>query len=261
MSPTSTSEGAPRRPPSLGGAAFLDLLIALATLVVANVVVLLPVVVVSMAMHASGTGADPGRPDVHAMIAAMMPQLVAATIFATLLGAAATWFVRGRRMPSLPALPPAVAYPLAVVAGLLIQLACMGISMLAELGGMPIAPSNADPVAQMAASTPWLAWLVVVLVGPFAEELLFRHVLLRRFALAGRTVAGLVVTALVFAAMHEPVPGDAGVSAWLIALALYAAMATGFGLVYVRTGRFGAAFVAHAACNLVAMLGATFSTL
>ena len=38
-------------------------------------------------------------------------------------------------------------------------------------------------------------------------------------------------------------------------------MSTGFGLVYLRTGRLGAAVAAHAACNLLALALAAFSTL
>ena len=34
----------------------------------------------------------------------------------------------------------------------------------------------------------------------------------------------------------------------------------GFNLVYLRTGRLGAAIAAHAACNLLALVLATFST-
>ena len=37
-------------------------------------------------------------------------------------------------------------------------------------------------------------------------------------------------------------------------------MGMGFGVVYLRTGRFWAAFVAHAACNATAMAVAAFPT-
>ena len=85
--------------------------------------------------------------------------------------------------------------------------------------------------------------------------------LLRRFAAAGRAVTGIVVTSLLFAAMHELVPGVPSWSAWLSALALFATMGAGFGTVYLATGRLGAAVVAHAACNLAAMSMAAFSPL
>ena len=107
---------------------------------------------------------------------------------------------------------------------------------------------------------PWLAWGLIVIVAPAAEELLFRHVLLRRFVVAGRTTLGLAITALVFAALHEPVPGDAGIGGWVAAVALFAALGVGVGGVYVRTGRLGAAIAAHAACNLAALLLGAFST-
>jgi membrane protease YdiL (CAAX protease family) len=195
------------------------------------------------------------------LTAALMSPLIVAAVFATLLAGVLTWWMRARRLPSLPAMPAATAYPLALGAGLLIQAVCIGISMLAAHSGNAITPANADPLDQLGRQWPWLMWSLAVVVAPVAEELLFRHVLVRRFALAGRAALGIALTSLLFAAMHEPVPGDQGVAAWLSAVALYVAMGAGFGIVYVRTGRLGAAIAAHAACNLAAVSVAAFSTL
>ena len=255
MSPTSTSD-APRRA-SLARGAFLDVLAAAVALVFANALLVTPVFV--LALTRSGA-ADPAAVDFEALTRDWLPQITALTVLATLLAATLTWALRARRLPSLAPMRADFAYPLAIGAGLLIQLGCVAISILSQTAGAPIAPSNADPVQAMARELPWVAWTLVVLVAPAAEELLFRHVLLRRFALAGRAALGLVVTGLVFAALHEPVPGDAGLVAWGLAVVLYVAMGTGFGLVYLRTGRLGAAIAAHAACNLLALVLATFST-
>src|SRR5690606_26989616 len=70
----------------------------------------------------------------------------------------------------------------------------------------------------------------------------------------GKAGLGLAITSLGFALMHEPWPGDGGVLAWLSTTSVYVAMGLGFGLVYVRTGRYWAAVLAHAVCNLMAML-------
>ena len=262
MWPTSTSDPppapAPVPPPvPLARAAFLDLLTAAVALVFANAVLVLPVFVIAIA----ASGVDPAAVDIGTLMQERMPLLVAATVGATLLAALIAWAVRARRLPALAPMRAKVAYPLAVGAGLLIQLGCIAISLLAQSAGTPIAPSNDEPLQALAKEWPWLAWVFVVAVAPAAEELLFRHVLLRRFALAGRASLGLVVTGLVFAALHEPVPGAAGPGAWLAAVALYVGMSTGFGLVYLRTGRLGAAVAAHAACNLLALALAAFSTL
>ena len=250
MWPTSTSEA------PLARAAFLDLLVAALALVFANLLLVIPVYVVAVAM----AGGDPAAIDIDALTRAWFPQIVAATVFATLLAGVLAWCLRARRLPSLVAAPASRAYAFAIGAGVLIQLVCTGIALAAEAGGTPIAPSNADPLQEAARRMPWLAWGLIVIVAPAAEELLFRHVLLRRFVVAGRTTLGLAITALVFAALHEPVPGDAGIGAGAAAVALFAAMGVGFGGVYVRTGRLGAAIAAHAACNLAALLLGAFST-
>jgi membrane protease YdiL (CAAX protease family) len=247
----------PAPPASFRRRVFGDVLVAIGTLLLANVLLGAGVAVVHGVRLALSGQAMPENP----MTAELMPQLIVAAVFATLLAALVTWWVRARTLSPLPTMRSAVAYPLAILAGIGIQAVCIGLSALASLSGAPIVPSNADPLEQLAQQAPWLMWGIAVVVAPVAEELLFRHVLVRRFALAGRAALGIVLTSLLFAAMHEPVPGDAGVVAWLSAVALYMAMGAGFGAVYVRTGRLGAAIAAHAACNLAAVSVAAFSTL
>ena len=234
-----------------------DVAVAIGTLLLANIVLGAGVAVVHGVRVALSGEAMPDNP----MSPELMPQLIVAAVLATLLASLVTWWLRARTLSPLPTMRAALAYPLALVAGIAIQAICIGLTALASRLGAPIVPSNADPLEQLAQQAPWLMWGIAVVVAPVAEELLFRHVLVRRFALAGRAALGIVLTSLLFAAMHEPVPGDAGVVAWLSAVALYMAMGAGFGAVYVRTGRLGAAIAAHAACNLAAVSVAAFSTL
>ncbi len=269
MSPTSTSEPVsvatppPLPAPSLRARLwrpfFADAMLACLALVGFSCLLVVPLVALEM-MRVSGGDLD--TIDLEALEQSLLPQITAASVVAMLLAGLLVWWFRGRKMPPLAvAMPPARAYPLAFVAGIAIQAACQAIVILSDAAGTTIAPSNADPVQEMARQVPWLAWLMVVVVAPLAEELLFRHVLLRRFAAAGRGLLGLAVTSLLFAALHEVTPGVPSWPAWAAAVALYVAMGAGFGAVYLWTRRFGAAVVAHAACNLAAMGLAAFSLL
>lgn len=201
-----------------------------------------------------GQGADALSGGAEGLLEESMPAVIVAAVSAMLLTALLVWGLRRKSLPPMPA-PMAArpAYLLAVVAGLVIQLAALAILSLMSGAGMQAQTSNAQPLLQLAQSMPWLTALMVVVAAPLAEELLFRHVLLRRYALAGRAGLGLVLTSVVFSLMHEPFPDASPVLEWLAGLGLYIGMGIAFGLVYLRTGRFGAAFLAHAVCNLCAM--------
>jgi membrane protease YdiL (CAAX protease family) len=88
----------------------------------------------------------------------------------------------------------------------------------------------------------WLTFIVVVLVGPFVEELFFRGFvfagLLRRFGLP----AAAVMSSFVFAAAHMDV-AVAGPA--FLAGSVYA-------LVYWRTGTLWPVLLAHTAQNAIA---------
>lgn len=234
----------------------LDALVSAALLVVLSTLLIAPVVVLHMMSQGADAMASGADPD----LSAVLPEITAAAIVAMLLTAVLAWWLRARALPGrLPAMAAVPAFSLAIVAGLLVQVATQGFAWLLAQSGAGPEPSNAEPVTSLLHSTPWMAWLLIVGVGPFAEELLLRHVLLRRFALAGHAVAGVVLTSLAFALLHEPAPAEAGVAAWLGGLAMYTGMGVGFALVYLRTGRLLAAFAAHAACNAAALLLAAYS--
>lgn len=277
VSPTSTSEDAPPAggpsdnpaelpaPPALPPTVSrpqrpwlgftIDAVLAMALLLVASILLITPLVVVQT------MGQPPGMSS-HDVMQAILPQMTVAAIVAMLLAALGTWALRGRGMVGeLPRSPLGPALAWSVLAGVGIQAIVLAIDAGLRSIDAPLAPSNAEPILALSRQWPLLTWLLIVIVGPFAEELLFRHVLLRRFAVAGRALAGLVASSAVFALLHEVGQGaERSLAAWLGILAVYLAMGMGFGLVYLRTGRFWAAFTAHAACNATAMTLAAFST-
>ena len=248
--------GAPARSPVPWRGFLLDCLLAAVLLVGLSLLLIVPVVTLHMAgLAADGKpiGADPDMREI-------LPAITAAAIAAMLLTAVSLWWLRGRKLAAMPLRMPAIpAYVLALVAGIAIQLGAQSFSWLLAQSGAALEPTNAEPVTALLQAAPWLAWLLVVVVGPFAEELLMRHVLLRRFALAGRGAVGIVLTSLAFALLHEPTPSGAGIAAWLGGLGMYTGMGAAFAAVYLHTGRFRATFLAHAACNATALLVAAYS--
>ena len=234
----------------------LDALLGALLLIGLSLLFIVPIVFMYVAMP----GADGTIRSHDAAMAAAMPAITVAAIAAMLATALLMWWLRGRPLKgTLPRMDAVPAYTLAVGAGLAVQLGAFLMMLLLAKAGAGLEPSNVEPVTALLASSSWLAWGVVVLVAPFAEELLMRHVLLRRFALAGHGAAGLVLTSVAFALMHEPVPTQTGVAAWLGGLAMYTAMGAAFAAVYLRTGRFRAAFLAHAVCNASALVLAAYS--
>lgn len=243
--------GAVLPPPSLARQALVDFLLAAACFITATLLVMVPVVIYGMATTPGGLASEAA---IERRLHELMGPIVIAAILAMLLAALATWALRRASLAQpLPVMSAGPAFGLAVVAGALIQAYALAMATLSETLGKGLEPSNAEPLRQLIVQTPWLAIAVVVLMAPLAEELLFRHVLLRRFALHGRPLLGLLLTSLVFASLHEIWPGELGVLAWLLTVLLYVGMGVGFGLVYLRTGRYWAAVVAHAVCNACAI--------
>lgn len=256
VSGTPPPSGPPRTSRLLGAFAIDTLL---ATLLLVGMSTLFTIPIIAWAMFQQG-GEAGAASNIDALVAGLMPELTIASIVAMLASALVLWLARGRSLVDRDQpMRPAPAYALAAVAGIGIQAACVGISLLATTLQVPLDPTNAEPITELTSRWPWLAWLVVVLVAPLAEELLFRHVLLRRFMVAGRGTLGIVATAVLFAYSHEPTPWASEPGAWLVTTSTYVVMGLAFGAVYLRTRRFGAAFVAHACCNLLAMLLLAYS--
>src|SRR3546814_10157648 len=105
----------------------------------------------------------------------------------------------------------------------------------------------------MGARNPALLLLVVALLAPAYEELLFRRVLFGRLWAAGRPLLGIVLSSAAFACMHElPGTGGNGLLAGALLWTCYAMMGALFAWVYRRTGTLWAAIGAHAVNNLIA---------
>ncbi|MDY0022718.1 CPBP family intramembrane glutamic endopeptidase [Arenimonas caeni] len=238
----------------------LDVVLAVAGILIVSTLLIAPLVAIE-AFRQSAAGQ--AIADGDALVQAALPQITVAAIVTTLVVGLLAWWLRGRRLaPPAPRLSLAGASALAVLAGVLVQgiaLAAMQ-GLQAVAGEGPATPSNAAPILALQQASPVLTWLMVVVVAPLGEELLFRRVMLHRFMVAGRALAGLVVTSLLFAATHELGQGDGhSLLHWLGLIAVYTGMGMGFGAVYLRTGRLSSAVLAHAACNATAMAAMAFS--
>lgn len=252
----------PPRPGNPWLGLLLDVLLAVAGLFVVSTILVTPLLLLELVSLPEAerlrATADPDL-----LMQGALPEITFAALTATLVVAGGVWWLRGRRLPR-PATPFGAgrAAVLAIAAGVLIQAVVVGLfHVLQAFGGdSPAQPSNVEPILALQQAAPWLNALMVVLVAPLGEELLFRRVMLHRFMVAGRGLAGLVATSVLFAATHEMGQGGGhSLLQWLGLMAIYTGMGMGFGVVYLRTGRLSAAFLAHAACNATALAVMAFS--
>ncbi len=100
---------------------------------------------------------------------------------------------------------------------------------------------------------PWLLpLLVLVVVAPVTEEIVFRKFLLARFLQSGYPLLGIALTSVLFGLMHEPFPGaEQSIAAWALLLLDYSLAGALFALTYRISGRISAAILAHATNNLI----------
>ena len=120
--------------------------------------------------------------------------------------------------------------------------------------GIAPEPSNVAVIQAAFARQPLFLMLFAILIAPAYEELLFRRVLFGRLWAAGRPWLGLVLSSAAFALMHE-FPGANG-NSWQATLVLwltYGFMGAVFAAVYWRTRTLWAAYAAHALNNAVAL--------
>lgn len=248
----------PPRPANPWPGLAIDVLLAVAGIFIVSTLLITPILLIELGRQPPGAAAD-----ADALMQAALPQVTVAAIAAMLVVGLLVWWLRGRRLQTpAPRLPLGQASALALLAGLVVQAIALGLfnGLQALAGDGPATPSNAAPILALQEAAPVLNWLMVVVVAPLGEELLFRRVLLHRFMVAGRGLLGLVVSSLLFAATHEVGQGgNQSLLQWLGLMAVYTGMGMGFGAVYLRTGRLSSAFLAHAACNATAMALMAFS--
>lgn len=201
------------------------------------------------ALRQAGIDLGPAQPAVGGMPALFVP----ISLFGTVLAGIALWALHRHRLPAAarPWTPRLALTVLGVAVAL--QAAAIVFTALTEQLGTPTAGSNLAIIDAAFAGAPALTLLMTVLLAPLGEELVFRRVLLHRFAHARRPWLGLAVTSLGFALIHEPLPGDRALLAWGLTLATYASLGLGFGLLYLRSGRLDAVVFAHVLVNAVGM--------
>lgn len=207
---------------------------------------------------ASGLDFGPPEASLGGMPAVFIPLSLLGTVGAGLV----LWLLHRRRLPALP-LPRAWRSHLALeVAGFAfgIQLAAMAFTALTAALGVTTSGRNVELVLAAYSAAPVLTVLGVVLLAPIGEELVFRRILLHRFALAGRPLLGLCATSILFALIHEPWPGDTGVLAWVLTLSTYLVISLGFGLMYLRSGRLDVVILAHVLVNASGILFLVWSS-
>lgn len=232
----------------LSGATLLDAVIAVTVVFVGSLIIGLML----GGLRSAGVDVGPPGPGIRGMPAILIPVALLATLGAGL----ALWLLHRRRLPSAPRPWTGRLFVTIVLAALGVQALAFGYYQLAAHFGLQVAGSNIDPVLSALNAAPLLTALMVVIVAPVGEELLFRRVCLHRFAQAGRPQLGLVLSSTLFALLHQPLPGDRDLLVWLLMLVPYAAIGGVLGQLYLRTGRIEAPILGHAIINAlgIAML-------
>ena len=172
----------------------------------------------------------------------------------TLLVSAGIYASAARRLddaPTPPLTPPGGrAGPLGVARegllhALLALLGSYALGLLMALLGAPVAEQA--PILEIVAGGlgPELLLLFgsALVLAPLAEELLLRHLLFRRLSLVATPAAAYVATAVAFALLHGNLHG----------LVVYLWLGLCFARAYARTGRLGAAVLAHVGNNAVTL--------
>lgn len=173
------------------------------------------------------------------------------------LAALATYYWRRRatteeRIRSKAAASKARTWVEAIGLGVALYLASTTLMWGLDKAGHQPNPTNMAMLEAVLAYSPALLVLVAVVMAPIFEELLFRRVLFGRLWAAGKPVAGMVASSVLFAFAHE-VPGTTD-SPWamtLILLLFYAAMGACMAWIYRRTGTLWAPIATHATNNLL----------
>jgi len=146
---------------------------------------------------------------------------------------------------------------------LLIAAACLGFSWRLSQLGEQMGFSQANNVALLEqgwANYPFVTVMMVVVLAPIYEELLFRRVLFRRLWRAGYPLLGMMVSGFLFAFVHE-IPGanNNGLFGTLLLWFIYTNMGVAFAWIYQHTGTLYASIAAHSLNNAVALTALVWS--
>ncbi len=172
------------------------------------------------------------------------------TLYLSILG---LWAWRGQhlRLKQKP-VPQKKMLLFAIVTGFSLFLLTTASTYLLNAAGITLQPSNQALLEDIGKQTPIFITLFAVTIAPVFEELFFRKQIFARFVGTGYVFTGYLVSSLLFALMHEPLPSQ-GLAAWLLMLGLYGGMGAVFAWVYRKSGQLWPAMLAHASNNLFAM--------
>lgn len=134
-----------------------------------------------------------------------------------------------------------------MVPGFLIMAAVQAISAYVVSSGKMPQSANEEAINQSLGTSPVVMLMIVIVLGPVVEELLFRG-LLMNLAFAERNRAtqtfNLILSSVSFALVHVPTN--------LFDFATYALLGLGLGLTYARTRDLRSGMALHILNNLVA---------
>lgn len=139
-----------------------------------------------------------------------------------------------------------VMVPLAVIAMMIFT------AILVILGGTTETSANQAGLQALMQQVPaWLMVPLIVVVGPFVEEYIFRHLLIGKLSRRVNIWVCCALSVVLFAALH--IVGQEALT--LVALMPYLAMGATLVFVYVWTGRnLMFSYFVHAAKNLLATI-------
>jgi membrane protease YdiL (CAAX protease family) len=109
-----------------------------------------------------------------------------------------------------------------------------------------------DPLHRLIAApgmSRWLGILVVVVLGPVTEEMLFRGILFGGFQKSFGRIAAIILTTVLFIAIHLP-----GLTYYAPTILAIGALAGAALWLRLRFGAIGPAIAVHASYNLMVVL-------
>ncbi|MEO6172900.1 MAG: type II CAAX endopeptidase family protein [Arenimonas sp.] len=185
------------------------------------------------------------KPDQFALMLISIPALYLSIL--------AVWAIRGQQL-HLPeiARPKKQMLLFAIGTGLALCVFTMLSTYVVNTAGLRLQPSNQTLLEDTGKQWPIIISIFAIVIAPIFEELFFRKQIFARCVRAGYVITAYLLSSLLFALMHEPMPTQ-GMLRWLLMLGLYGSIGAVLAWVYRKTGRLWLAMVAHASNNLFAM--------